>query len=548
MKKQIEKIGLMLDCSRNAVPTPETLKTLIDMLAKMGYNRLELYTEDTYEIKGRPYFGYMRGRYTGAELKEIDAYAAAKGIELEPCIQVLAHLNQMFRWPVFQGVRDCNDILLVDEPETYKLIGDMFAAIAENFTSRNVNIGCDEAHMAGLGRFLDKRGYQNRFDIINRHIGRVLEIAGKYGFKCSMWSDMYFRLAFGGNYYNPEDKPIPREILERVPKGVRLIYWDYYSVDTAHYRKMFKCHKAFGNEIEFAAGAWKFNCLVPDNAHSMKTAKAAITTAREFEIKTAMLTAWGDDGNETSIFSRLPAFYYFARLCKGESIEPADLEKGFRKIAGIGFKDFLDIEIIDSLAWVPIVDKASLANTKTPASKYFFYNDCFSGLMDYYVSGKEAAHYNAVSNRLRAGKYGRFSYIFKTILALSDVLEIKADIGVRTRALYKKGDREGLKRLAAEYSIIIKRIAVFHKRFEKQWLCENKPFGFEIQDMRIGGLKQRVESCRRRLLEYCAGKVKKIPELDEDVLQFGNNQEWFEGAPHLSMISANVPSHNYFQT
>ena len=87
---EFEKIGLMLDCSRNAVPRIETLKALIDLLAKMGYNRLELYTEDTYEIKGRPYFGYLRGRYSGAEIKEIDAYAAAKGIELTPCIQVLA--------------------------------------------------------------------------------------------------------------------------------------------------------------------------------------------------------------------------------------------------------------------------------------------------------------------------------------------------------------------------------------------------------------------------------------------------------------------------
>ena len=79
---KFDKIGLMLDCSRNAVPNVTTLKTLISLLSKMGYNRLQLYTEDTYEIKSRPYFGYLRGRYTGAELKEIDAYLYRLRVQL----------------------------------------------------------------------------------------------------------------------------------------------------------------------------------------------------------------------------------------------------------------------------------------------------------------------------------------------------------------------------------------------------------------------------------------------------------------------------------
>lgn len=232
----------MLDCSRNAVATVDTLKELLDKMALMGYNRLQLYTEDTYEIKEYPNFGHMRGRYSGEELKDIDAYAASKGIELMPCIQVLAHLNQIFRWSEFESINDCNDILLVDEPETYKLIENMFRSLAENFVSRNVNIGCDEAHMVGLGKFLNRYGYQDRFEIVNRHLRKVLDIATRYGFRCSMWSDMYFRLAFDGDYYKNSDKPIPPEVLERIPKNISLIYWDYYSTDIEHYRKMFIRH------------------------------------------------------------------------------------------------------------------------------------------------------------------------------------------------------------------------------------------------------------------------------------------------------------------
>lgn len=55
-------IGAMIDTSRCAVPRVETVKKILDYLAVMGYNMAMLYTEDTVELEGRPYFGYMRGR------------------------------------------------------------------------------------------------------------------------------------------------------------------------------------------------------------------------------------------------------------------------------------------------------------------------------------------------------------------------------------------------------------------------------------------------------------------------------------------------------
>ena len=151
-------LGVMLDCSRNAVMSVAELKNFILMLKKTGYNCLQLYTEDTYEIEGEPQFGYRRGKYTKAELKEIDAFAKKNGVELMPCIQTLAHLNQIFRYPKYQKINDANDILLVDDERTYELIEKMIATCAECFTSRNIHIGMDEAHMLGRGRYYDLYG------------------------------------------------------------------------------------------------------------------------------------------------------------------------------------------------------------------------------------------------------------------------------------------------------------------------------------------------------------------------------------------------------
>ena len=102
--KHFDSFGVMIDCSRNAVPSVAGLKRFFDVISKMGYNCAMLYTEDTYEVKGEPRFGYKRGRYSVEELKEIDRYAASVGIELIPCIQTLAHLNAIFRWGEYKKV------------------------------------------------------------------------------------------------------------------------------------------------------------------------------------------------------------------------------------------------------------------------------------------------------------------------------------------------------------------------------------------------------------------------------------------------------------
>ena len=201
--------GAMLDMSRNAVMRPEEVKKFVKTISEFGYNMVQLYTEDTYEVDEEPYFGYMRGRYTQDELKDIVSYCNSIGVEIIPCVQTLAHLNQIFKWQEYNKVRDIADILLVGEERTYQLIDNIFKTLRNCFTSSFVNIGMDEAHMLGLGKYLDKYGYQKRFDILFRHLNKVVEIAKKYNFKPIMWSDMFFRIANQGEYYDStSDLPV----------------------------------------------------------------------------------------------------------------------------------------------------------------------------------------------------------------------------------------------------------------------------------------------------------------------------------------------------
>ena len=177
MKKSVfKKFGPMMDCSRNAVMKVESIKKYIDICKDLDYNCFYLYIEDTYEIPGEPYFGYARGRYSVEELKQINAYGNEKGVEVIPCIQTLAHLNAIFKLGHYNAVRDCNDILLIGEEKVYELIDKMFAVMSECFDTRNINIGMDEAHMVGKGKYYDKHGDKDRTELLLEHLVRVAEI------------------------------------------------------------------------------------------------------------------------------------------------------------------------------------------------------------------------------------------------------------------------------------------------------------------------------------------------------------------------------------
>ncbi len=72
-------LGVMVDCSRNAVPKISTLKKFVRYLSFMGYTFLGMYMEDTLKIDGEPYIGYQRGAYTVKDIQELDTYAQQYG-------------------------------------------------------------------------------------------------------------------------------------------------------------------------------------------------------------------------------------------------------------------------------------------------------------------------------------------------------------------------------------------------------------------------------------------------------------------------------------
>ena len=506
---ELKHMGIMLDSSRNGVLNISTIKNIIRTSALMGYNMVLLYMEDVYTIENRPYFGYLRGRYSEEELRELDSYANEFDIELVPCIQTLAHMNAAKKWWELGDMFDVNDILLCDDEKTYNFIDDMFASMRKCFKTDIINIGMDEADMVGLGRYLKAHGYVDRFTIILKHLNRVCAIAEKYGFKPMMWSDMFFRIVNDGLYYG--ENPIPQEVIDKVPENVALAYWDYRSTDPEQYDRMLREHNRFGRDVWMVNTAWKCIGIVPHNNYSFKTFNALYPTMKKHSIKNFFTTCWGDNGTECSIYSIMPALCYFASHFYGEG-DISEIKKYFKALTDIEWEEYLLLDTPNELG-------STKLRIECP-TKYFLYNDLFSGYLDARCYDEYLPSMVEHVKAFEQLDITRYPLAFNTAKQLCRVLEIKLLLGKQARSAYKAKDADELRRISeVACPELISRIEEFHKAMYEQWNNENKPQGFEIQDIRIGGLIRRVKTCKQRIDEYLENGTP-ILELEQKILPF----------------------------
>ncbi|WAR62233.1 hypothetical protein PtB15_14B328 [Puccinia triticina] len=546
-----DSLGLMVDCSRNGVLKVQRVKELCRFIALMGLNVLQLYTEDTYQIQGEPFFGYFRGPYTQLELKEIDDYAYELGIEVVACIQTLGHLGQMLQWPRFGGMRDTNEILLVGSQETYGFIEKMIQAITSPLRSKKIHIGMDEAHGVSEGRYRQLFGHKDSCQVFTDHLNKVNQICAKMGLRPMIWSDMLFCLAAKNNslggYYDSSNPATP-ELVQSIPPEIELVYWDYYHTTSAPYVNKINQHRDLNfKSPAMASGIWtwsRFWTALPFTIETITASMKAIKNPQS-GVKHALTTIWGDEGNECDIWSALPGLLFYsehAYSAKSE-IDVRLLKSKFDGICGGSFDDFVFASKLDDLQPENqlIDDKARF----TPnLSKWLIWEEPFFSILSPQYAGYDLeTHYNRLSKYLdeAMGGGGRLEnahnarghewtrtmeHPLNSRLMLPNliakVLGLKCHLRDRLVHAYRQNDREELVALAGPGPLSrLSRLRALcdqtWKYHRDLWMLMYKPFGWEVLDLRYGGLRARLESMHERLMAYldpCNSSVVRIEELE----------------------------------
>jgi len=501
--KHFASCGSFLDFSRNGVMTVEACKRYMAHCAAIGLDTIILYTEDTYTVPEYPYMGYLRGRLTPEEYRALDEYADSIGMELIPCIQTLGHMANFLQWEKHWTMKDNDDILLCDSEETYDFIEAQVRALRSYIRGKRLHIGMDEAHAVGLGRYLQLNGMTDRFELLSRHLERVVAICKKYGFHPMMWSDMFYRLGSKtGDYYDLE-ADIPQSVIDKLP-DVDLCYWDYYHTEQIWFDAMLDGHEKMGPNTIFAGGNWIWSGFLPQVRLTQATMEPALKCCMEHGTRTVVATTWGDDGNETSPFLALNQMAIFSEYCwRGEACsheiiaETGAFLTGLPDRAynafGLFYPDSTDRRVGKALVWCdllyplgPLPEELAGAVERS--------REALAILADY--PERADCRYAA---------------------ALFEVVRMKAELITAIRPLYLKKEKKALRKIAeGAIPALLDAYETLRKEHRNQWEQAYKRNGWEVLALRYGSIEGRLRDVQEAILRWCEGKLETLCELDEE--------------------------------
>lgn len=295
--------GVMLDISRDKVPSTDMLVELVDQLAAWRINHLQLYTEHTFAYAGHEMVWEYASPVTGTEIRELDAYCAARGIELVANQNAFGHLTRWLRHAAYQHLAECPDgyttpwgerrrgpfSLNPVNPKSLELMRDLFDQLLPNFRSPLVNVNCDETFDLGQGgskAACDTLGKGRVYLNYLLAIQRLVEARGK---TMMFWGDIIL--------HHPE-------LIGELGKDLIALVWGY----EADHPFDEQCARFAAADVPFwvCPGTSCWNSITGRLTNARANLQAAADAGRRHGATGYLITEWGDNGHwQTWPFTRL---------------------------------------------------------------------------------------------------------------------------------------------------------------------------------------------------------------------------------------------------
>ncbi len=279
--------GVMLDISRDRVPTMETLFTLVDRLAAWKMNHLQLYVEHTIAYAGHEEVWRAAAPVTLEELAALDAYAAARGVALTASQNCLGHFERWLRHPRYAplGERDrghmvrgeyyvAPNTLCPEDPRVLALLEDLLSQLLPRCSGEYANIGCDEPWDLGTGRSAAACAARGKATVFSEHVARVADICRRHGKRPQFLCD-----------------PHPNQN-DALPRDLVALVWEYEADQP--FAPRVAAHRALGREVWVAPGT---SCWNSSTGRTWNRRGNLDNASAETEAAGLLCTAWGDGGH-----------------------------------------------------------------------------------------------------------------------------------------------------------------------------------------------------------------------------------------------------------
>jgi hypothetical protein len=286
--------GVMLDTSRGRVPKLETLLQLVEDLADFKINEFQLYTEHTFAYRNYKPVWRDWSALTGAEIRKLDARCRELGIDLVPNQNSFGHLRYWLEYPPLRKLAEVSEpyegssgdflrfpsTLAPNHPDTIKFIRALYNELLPNFSSRFVNVGCDETWDLGRGqskklceRIAKGRVYLN---FLKRIQGEVTA----RGRQMMFWGDIIL--------HHPK-------LIKELPKNVIALNWGY---EVNHpFEKETTAFARSGVPFYVCPGTSTWMTLIGRHDTGFANLRLAAEAGRKHGAVGYLNTDWGDGGH-----------------------------------------------------------------------------------------------------------------------------------------------------------------------------------------------------------------------------------------------------------
>ena len=302
--------GVSLDISRDKVPTVNTLKSYIDLLADLRMNSIQLYIEGLpYEFKSFKKYLKEDGYLTEQEYAEVEDYAFANGIDFIPNANGFGHMADFLALDEFKDLAECPDgidlwgshkapsTLNPLDPKSKELVTRIYDDLLPNRKSQYFNMNFDEPFELGKGKSKEKVDEIGEGNVYIDYVLDILPSIRKYHKTPLIWCDVLLK--------HPE-------LLYRLPKDMIFMEWGYEG--NHPWDKMLAMLKGQGTKFIAACGTdtWcSYTSRTQEWQDNIYGACSSIVKNKGLGI---IVTDWGDCGHHQFYSSSLLPITY-AALC-----------------------------------------------------------------------------------------------------------------------------------------------------------------------------------------------------------------------------------------
>ncbi|MBN8596533.1 MAG: family 20 glycosylhydrolase [Planctomycetes bacterium] len=288
--------GAMLDISRDRVPTMEHLREIVNTLALLKCNHLQLYTEHTFAYAGHEDVWRDASPMTGAEYETLDGWCRELGIVLAANQNCFGHLaawlnlprylplaeidSQEKTWKFMEWERPGPFSLCPIDPRSHELVRDMLDQLLPHFSSKLANINCDETFDVGQGRSAGDVVARGRAEVYFDFVHKVVSEVRKHGFKPMFWADIALS--------HPDR-------LGMAPSDLLALAWGYEP--DSDFDKWGHTLKHSGREFWVCPGTSSWRSIVGRTVERRGNIDGAVKAGTRHGATGMLVTDWGDLGH-----------------------------------------------------------------------------------------------------------------------------------------------------------------------------------------------------------------------------------------------------------